>query len=179
VGPGDIVLGLASSGPHSNGFSLVRRLVAASGVPYSDPAPFEVDETLGDALLTPTRIYVKPLLHAIRQIGGIKAMAHITGGGFTDNIPRALPDIVAARIDLSSIPVPPVFQWLARQGTISESEMLRTFNCGVGMVLVVEPESAGAIADSLADYGETVLHLGQIEARKDAPLVYDGALDLP
>src|SRR4029079_19577088 len=170
VATGDVILGLASSGLHSNGFSLVRRLVAQAGAPYDAPAPFEVDESLGDVLLTPTRIYVKPLLHALRQIGGIKAMAHITGGGFTDNIPRVLPEAVAARIDLSPIPVPPVFQWLARQGAIPEAEMLRTLNCGIGMVLVTEPDAASAIADSLADYGETILHLGQIEARGGFPV---------
>jgi phosphoribosylaminoimidazole synthetase len=178
VAPGDVILGLASSGAHSNGFSLIRRLVSASGHAYADPAPFAVDRTLGDALLTPTRIYVKPLLHAVRQVGGVKAMAHITGGGFTDNIPRVLPDSAAARIDLSSITAPPVFRWLAQQGTISAAEMLRTFNCGVGMVLVVEETSADDLAVSLSGQGETVLRLGRIETRRDAAVVYDGNLDL-
>jgi phosphoribosylformylglycinamidine cyclo-ligase len=178
IGPGDTILGLASSGLHSNGFSLVRRLVADSGLRYAAPAPFESEESLGDALLAPTRIYVKPLLHAIRAIGGVKAMAHITGGGFTDNIPRVLPSGVAARIDLGRIAVPPVFRWLAEVGRTPEDEMLRTFNCGVGMVVIVEADAAAAIADSLADFGETVFRLGVIASREGLPVVYDGALGL-
>jgi phosphoribosylformylglycinamidine cyclo-ligase len=178
VEPGDVMLGLASSGVHSNGFSLVRRLVANSGLRYDAPAPFETEESLGDALLTPTRIYVKPLLHALRQVGGIKAMAHITGGGFTDNIPRALPEGAAAGIDLSRIPVPSVFRWLAREGAIPEAEMLRTFNCGVGMIVIAEADAAAAVSDSLSDYGETVVDLGRVENRTGAPVVFQGALSL-
>lgn len=178
VGPGDAILGLLSSGLHSNGFSLVRRLVANSGLRYDAPAPFETEESLGDALLTPTRIYVKPLLHALRQVGGIKAMAHITGGGLTDNIPRALPEGAAAGIDLSRIPVPSVFRWLAKEGAIPEAELLRTFNCGVGMIVIAEAEAAAAISDSLSDYGETVVDLGHVENRTGAPVVFQGALSL-
>ena len=178
VAAGDIILGLLSSGLHSNGFSLVRRLVANAGLRYDAPAPFETEESFGDALLTPTRIYVKPLLHAIRQIGGIKAMAHITGGGFVDNIPRVLPDSAAARVDLARIPVPSVFRWLAKEGAIPEGEMLRTFNCGVGMIVIAEADAARAISDSLADYGETVVELGRVEPRSGAPVVFDGALAL-
>jgi len=178
VGPGDVVLGLASSGLHSNGFSLVRRLVADSGVRYDAPAPFENEESLGDALLEPTRIYVKPLLHAIREVGGVKAMAHITGGGFTDNIPRVLPAGTAARIDLARIDVPPVFRWLARIGAVPEDEMLRTFNCGVGMVVIVEADAAAAVVDALADFGEAVSRLGTVTRREGLPVVYDNALGL-
>src|SRR5437016_686327 len=143
--PGDRILGLASSGLHSNGFSLVRRLSAEARMPLDFPAPFGPSISLGRALLAPTRIYVKPLLKAIRYPGGILAMAHITGGGFIDNIPRILPDGVAARIDLSRIPMPPVFGWLASVGNLTHTEMLRTFNCGIGMVLVTAPERAAGL----------------------------------
>ncbi len=175
---GDVVLALASSGVHSNGFSLVRKLVTDSGLSYSDRAPFDNARTLGDALLTPTRIYVKSLLATIRATGAIKAMAHITGGGITENVPRVLPEGVAARIDLAALPVPPVFRWLAGLGLIEETEMLRTFNCGVGMAVVVSPEAADAVAASLREHGETVIAIGRIETRKDDAVVTDGALDL-
>src|ERR1700736_2514401 len=150
---GDRILGLASSGLHSNGFSLVRKLCAVAKMPYDFPAPFGPSLSLGRALLAPTRIYVKPLLKALRGPGGILAMAHITGGGFIDNIPRVLPNSLAARIDLSQIPVPPVFGWLAAIGNLTHTEMLRTFNCGIGMVIVAEPDKAGALAAFLADEG--------------------------
>jgi phosphoribosylformylglycinamidine cyclo-ligase len=120
VAPGDVVLGMASSGVHSNGFSLVRKLVADSGLRYQDPAPFDNARSLGAALLTPTRIYVKPLLAAIRATGAVKAMAHITGGGLTENLPRVLPDGMAARIDLAAMPLPPVFAWLRSLGRIEK-----------------------------------------------------------
>src|SRR3954451_12585534 len=129
---GDVLLGLPSSGVHSNGFSLVRRIVELSGLSWQAPAPFAPDRSLGDALLEPTRIYVKPLLAAIRATGAIKALAHITGGGFPDNIPRVLPKGLGAILDLGAIPVPPVFGWLAKTGGVTETEMLRTFNCGIG-----------------------------------------------
>ena len=175
---GDVVLALASSGVHSNGFSLVRKLVTDSGLSYSDRAPFDNARSLGEALLTPTRIYVKSLLATIRATGAIKAMAHITGGGITENVPRVLPEVVAARIDLATLPVPPVFRWLAGLGVIEEAEMLRTFNCGVGMAVVVSAEAADAVAASLREHGETVVAIGRIETRKDAAVVTDGALDL-
>ena len=175
---GDRILGLASSGLHSNGFSLVRKLCAVAKMPYDFPAPFGPSLSLGRALLAPTRIYVKPLLKALRGPGGILAMAHITGGGFTDNIPRVLPDGLAARIDLSRIPVPPVFGWLAAVGNLTHTEMLRTFNCGIGMVIVAEPDQAQALATLLADEGETVMELGAIEPRIDRAVVFDGALEL-
>ena len=175
---GDVVLALSSSGIHSNGFSLVRKLCAVAKMPYDFPAPFGPSLSLGRALLAPTRIYVKPLLKALRGPGGILAMAHITGGGFTDNIPRVLPDGLAARIDLSRIPVPPVFGWLAAVGNLTHTEMLRTFNCGIGMVIVAEPDQAQALATLLADEGETVMELGAIEPRIDRAVVFDGALEL-
>ena len=176
VAPGDVVLGLASSGVHSNGFSLVRRIVAAEGLAYDAPAPFAPGLTLGAALIAPTRIYVKPLLAAFAAGRGIKALAHITGGGLVDNVPRVLPDGVAARLDLSRIAVPPVFGWLARGGRIAEAEMLRTFNCGIGMVVVAAPEDADAVAAVLAAGGEAVAVLGEIVPRDGAAVVLDGAL---
>jgi len=176
VAPGDVVLGLASSGVHSNGFSLVRRIVAAEGLAYDAPAPFAPGLTLGAALIAPTRIYVKPLLAAFAAGRGIKALAHITGGGLVDNVPRVLPDGVAARLDLSRIAVPPVFGWLARGGRIAEAEMVRTFNCGIGMVVVAAPEDADAVAAVLAAGGEAVAVLGEIVPRDGAAVVLDGAL---
>ncbi|MEJ1159388.1 phosphoribosylformylglycinamidine cyclo-ligase [Prosthecomicrobium sp. N25] len=179
VGPGDVVLGLASSGVHSNGFSLVRRLVAEAGLGWADEAPFAPGTTLGAALLTPTRIYVKPLLAVLRETTAVKALAHITGGGFWENIPRVLPAGTAARIDLGAVPVLPVFKWLSQVGGVAEREMLRTFNCGIGMVAVVEAEAAEAVADGLAARGETVVRLGVVEAGPDEPFVDPvGRLDL-
>jgi phosphoribosylaminoimidazole synthetase len=178
IGVGDVVLALASSGVHSNGFSLVRKLVTDSGHRYDDPAPFDNARPLGAALLEPTRIYVKPMLAAIRSTGAVKAMAHITGGGLTENVPRVLPGDLAARFNLGALPVPPVFRWLAGLGDIAEAEMLRTFNCGVGMAVVVSADAADAVAKSLTVAGETVVRVGTIEPRKDAAVVYDGKLDL-
>jgi phosphoribosylformylglycinamidine cyclo-ligase len=177
IAVGDIILGLASSGVHANGFSLVRMVVARSETPYDFPSPFG-DGHLGRNLLTPTRIYVKPLLAAMKEPGRIKALAHITGGGFVDNIPRVLPATLAARIDLSCIDVPPVFRWLADAGPIAQAEMLRTFNCGVGMVAIVAADAADSVTEILAKEGETVFRLGKVEARQHAPVVFDGALDL-
>jgi phosphoribosylformylglycinamidine cyclo-ligase len=178
VAAGDVVLGLGSSGVHSNGYSLVRRLAERSGLAYDAPAPFG-GGTLGRALLVPTRIYVRPLLKALRGAGGIKAMAHITGGGFIDNIPRVLRDGLAARIDLARVPVPPVFGWLAETGALREPEMLRTFNCGIGMIVVVQPDKSAAIAALLTGEGEQVVELGRIEpATGESQLAFDGALRL-
>ncbi len=133
---GDVILGIASSGVHSNGYSLVRKVVARSKLKWSAPAPFDKKKKLGAAVLAPTRIYVKSCLAAIRETKAVKALAHITGGGFPDNIPRVLPKNLGARIDIARIPVRPVFQWLAATGGIAEKEMLRTFNCGIGMIAV-------------------------------------------
>ena len=166
--PGDVILGLASSGPHSNGYSLVRKLVELSGIRYSDKAPFDRKKTLADALLTPTRIYVKPVLKAIRSTGAIKALAHITGGGFIENIPRVLPKTTVAEIDLGAVPFTPVFSWLQEVGSVSEREMLRTFNCGIGMIAVAAAKDARKVAASLKRSGESVVTLGTIRKRKGA-----------
>ena len=179
VRAGDVVLGLPSSGVHSNGFSLVRRIVAESGLAWDAPAPFAPDGSLGDALLEPTRIYVTPLLAALKAASGPKALAHITGGGFPDNIPRALPPGLGIEVDLSAIAVPPVFGWLAREGGVSEREMLRTFNCGIGMVAVVAPEKADALAGNLADAGEDAVRIGQVVEETGTDRVrFRGALGL-
>jgi len=161
VGAGDIILGLGSSGVHSNGFSLVRRIVQQSGLPLTAKAPFDPAQTLGAALLTPTRLYVRSCLAAVRA-GGVKAMAHITGGGLTENIPRVLPAGTIARIDAGSWPAPPVFGWLMKTGKVAREEMVRTFNCGIGMVMVVEAQRAWALAHLLGAEGETVREIGQI-----------------
>ncbi len=168
IGPGDVILGLASSGPHSNGYSLIRRIVALTGLGWEAPCPFAPGMTLGEALLTPTRIYVKPLLKAIRAHKGLKALAHITGGGFLENIPRVLPKGAVAEIDLAAVPFPPVFQWLQRTGGVETREMLRTFNCGIGMIAVVAEKDAKAVAQTLRRAGEKVVTLGRIRRRKGA-----------
>lgn len=180
IASGDVILGLTSSGVHSNGFSLVRKIVTLSGLAWDAPAPFREGMTLGEALLTPTRIYVKPLLKAIRETGALKALAHITGGGFPENIPRVLPKNLAAEIDLDSIPVPPVFSWLAKTGGVEPKEMLRTFNCGIGMIVVVAPENAQAVADILTGEGEIVVPLGRmVERAEGGPgVIYQGTLGL-
>ncbi len=178
VAPGDHVLALASSGLHSNGFSLVRKLVADTGQHLDRPAPFDAARSLGEALLTPTRIYVGALKQVVRATGAIKALAHITGGGISENLPRVLPAGTAARIDLARLPVPPVMRWLADIVTITEAEMLRTFNCGAGMIAVTAPADADGIVAALAAMGENVVDIGRIEARDGAAVVYDGALDV-
>ena len=177
VAPGDRLLGLPSSGVHSNGFSLVRRIVADAGLAWSDPAPFAKDGDLGDALLVPTRIYVKSILAALRE-PGIKALAHITGGGFPENIPRVLPESCAARVDLGTVVPPPVFGWLARQGRVAEREMLRTFNCGIGMVIVVDAAHRDAVVAALRSAGEAPLDLGHLVPRDGEAVVYAGQLAL-
>jgi phosphoribosylformylglycinamidine cyclo-ligase len=180
IAAGDIVLGIASSGVHSNGFSLVRKIVERSGLGWNDPAPVDNTRSLGEALLTPTRIYVKSCLASIRTTQGIKALAHITGGGFPDNIPRVLPDRLGARIELPRVPVLPVFGWLAATGGVAEPDMLRTFNCGIGMIVIADPTMADSVVASLEREGETVVRLGDLVMRADgAPQVaYDGRLDL-
>ena len=180
IGAGDIVLGLASSGVHSNGYSLARRVVEKSGLRWDVPAPFDKTRTLGEALLTPTRIYVKSCLAAMRETKALKGLAHITGGGFPDNIPRVLPDGAGVALDLARVPVLPVFKWLAATGGIAEPEMLRTFNCGVGMIAIVDAAGADAITDVLARAGETVVRLGKVTAAAAGALrvAYSGRLDL-
>ncbi|MFS8036932.1 phosphoribosylformylglycinamidine cyclo-ligase [Xanthobacter sp. AM11] len=178
IGPGDVILGLGSHGVHSNGYSLVRRIVERSGLAWTDPAPFAPGHTLGAALLTPTRLYVKSVLSVIRSTGAVKALAHITGGGITENLPRVLPKGTLARIDLSNLMVPPVFRWLASVGAVAPEEMLRAFNCGIGMAVVVPAEEEERVADAFADAGECVVRLGVIEPGEGAAHVaYDGAAD--
>lgn len=178
IAEGDIILALASSGVHSNGYSLVRKIVSASQLEWTDAAPFDPTRSLAEAFLEPTRIYVKPLLAAIRETGSVKALAHITGGGFPENIPRVLPDDLAAVINLDAVKVPPIFGWLAREGGVAEREMLRTFNCGVGMICVVAPENADAVAETLTREGETVLRIGVLARREDSAVTYSGKLKL-
>jgi phosphoribosylformylglycinamidine cyclo-ligase len=180
VRAGDVILGIASSGVHSNGYSLVRKIAARSKIKWSAPAPFAKGKKLGQAVLTPTRIYVKSCLAAIRETKAVKALAHITGGGFPDNIPRVLPKNVGARIDIGRIPVPAVFKWLAKAGGVAEKEMLRTFNCGIGMIVVVDPRGADKVARILKREGETVVPLGElVTASKGKPRVtYTGRLDI-
>jgi len=157
---GDIILGISSSGLHSNGFSLVRHLIEKAGLEFNDPAPFDTSNTLGTALLEPTRIYVKPVLEALKQGCEIKAIAHITGGGLIENIPRVLPQDLVANINLASFTAPPVFKWLAQTGNIDEKEMLRTFNCGIGMVVCCAPEDVTGIIDVFKNHGENIELIG-------------------
>src|SRR6202158_505651 len=179
IAAGDAVIGLASSGLHSNGFSLVRRIVETSGLGFDAQAPFAPVMTLGGALLAPTRLYVRSCLRAIRETGAVKGLAHITGGGFTDNIPRVLPKHLGVGIDLARLPVLPVFKWLAGQGNISELELLRTFNCGIGMIAIVKSDAVEAVSEVLAEAGENVTLLGEvIPAAGEHRVVYNGHLDL-
>jgi phosphoribosylformylglycinamidine cyclo-ligase len=168
VAAGDVVLGLGSTGLHSNGFSLVRKVVEMGGLSYGAPTPFAPEQSLAEALLTPTRIYVRSCLAAIRA-GGVKALAHITGGGLPENLPRVLPEHLAARIDAGSWPRPAVFDWLAQAGAIPAPDVWRTFNCGIGMVAVVDPGSAEALSDQLSASGEQVYRLGTIVEREAGP----------
>jgi phosphoribosylformylglycinamidine cyclo-ligase len=162
IGPGDVLLGLGSSGVHSNGFSLVRRVLAGAGLGLDAPAPFAGGATVAQALLAPTRIYVKALLAAHRA-GLVKAAAHITGGGLPGNLPRVMPPGALAVLDAGAWPVPPVFGWLAAAGGIAAEEMLRVFNCGLGMVVVVGAAEAEAAAALLSGAGESVHRIGTIE----------------
>lgn len=166
---GDVLIGLPSAGVHSNGYSLVRRLAHSEGLEWGDAAPWSPGTTLGEALLTPTRIYVKSVLAAIEATGGasdgaVKGLSHITGGGLSENLPRVLPDTVAAAVDLSAISVPPVFGWLAKSGRLDDAEMLRTFNCGIGMIVVAERGRVGDVMQALTDAGEAPVLLGAIVA---------------
>ena len=176
IAAGDVLIGLPSSGVHSNGYSLVRRLAEQQGLDWEAPAPFDPMHNLAEALLTPTRIYVKALLTAIKATrgagGAIKALAHITGGGLSENVPRVLPDNVAARINLDSLTAPAVFGWLARAGHLSDAEMLKTFNCGIGMVVIAAKAQADAVLAALRAAGEAPVTVGEIVppggARSDA-----------
>ncbi|MFN3722900.1 MAG: phosphoribosylformylglycinamidine cyclo-ligase [Paracoccaceae bacterium] len=172
VGEGDVLLGLASNGVHSNGYSFVRKVVELSGLGWDADCPFG-DGTLGAALLAPTRLYVKQSLAAVRA-GGVHALAHITGGGLTENPPRVIPEGLACQIDLDAWDLPPVFAWLARTAEMSEAELLKTFNCGIGMMLMVAEDRAEALADLLRAQGETVVRMGQVVPGDD--VIYTGSL---
>ncbi len=163
---GDVVLGLAASGLHANGFSLVRRILDHVGTDLNDPAPFDSAKALGEALMAPTRIYVGSILDGLRA-GGIHALAHITGGGLLENIPRILPPSVAAEIDLTTWQPPAVFGWLAEAGGVAATEMARTFNCGVGMVAVVAADRADALSGLFAQRGEKTWAIGRLVTRDE------------
>jgi phosphoribosylformylglycinamidine cyclo-ligase len=182
IAEGDVIIGLASSGVHSNGYSLVRKIVEKSGLAWSAPAPFSPGESLGEAIITPTRIYVKSCLAAIRETKAVKGLAHITGGGFPGNIPRVLPDGLGARIDLARVPVLPVFKWLAKTGGVAQAEMLQTFNCGIGMIAIAAPEEADAVTQAFSRAGEKAVQIGRVIRAPEEPravrVVYDGKLDL-
>ncbi len=165
VSDGDSILGLASNGLHCNGFSLVRRIIEEAGLDYAQPAPFASGLGLGQALLEPTRIYVKSCLAAIG--GGVRALAHITGGGLVENIPRVLPASLCAEIDATSWTPPEVFTWLAKTGDIQANEMTRTFNCGIGMAVVVAAERTAEVTEVLTRQGETVIPIGTIKRRPE------------
>ena len=172
IAAGDVILALPSSGVHANGFSLVRRIVDGAGLGWNDPAPFARETALGKILLTPTRIYVRQILETIRSTGAVKALAHVTGGGLTENVPRVLPEDLAAEIDLAAFPLPPVFAWLMQEAGLSEEEMLRTFNCGIGMILIVGRENIERVRQTL---GGEAMAIGTIGKRGGAaPVRYAG-----
>jgi phosphoribosylformylglycinamidine cyclo-ligase/phosphoribosylamine--glycine ligase/phosphoribosylglycinamide formyltransferase/phosphoribosylformylglycinamidine cyclo-ligase len=159
---GDLLIGLPSSGPHSNGYSLIRRIVELSGLAWDAPAPFAEGMTLADALMTPTRIYVQTVL-PLAKAGVLTGCAHITGGGLIENPPRAIADGLLPRFDWSAWELPPVFQWLAETGGVDEAEMRRTFNCGVGLMLIASPPDAEAVLAALVNAGEPAFVCGQLE----------------
>ena len=167
---GDVLLGLASTGPHSNGYSLIRRIVDLAGLGWHDPAPFG-EGSVAEALIAPTRIYVRAGLAAAAN-PGLRGFAHITGGGLTENVPRVLPDTLAARIDPGAWPRPAVFDWLASTGGVEEAEMRRAFNLGIGMVVVVAPDAAPAVRATLEAEGETVFEIGHLHPRDGAAVTY-------
>jgi phosphoribosylformylglycinamidine cyclo-ligase len=175
---GDAVYGLPSSGIHSNGFSLVRRIVSVSGLPWDAPAPFEPSRSLAAALLTPTRLYVRPLLQVLRQTRGVLALAHITGGGYPDNLPRVLPEGLAVRLDLGAFAPPAVFSWLAAVGAVSEVEMLRTFNCGFGMAVFVSADREDEAREALKRAALNPVLIGRVEPSGGLRVVMLGRLSL-
>ena len=176
--PGDLVFGLPSSGVHSNGFSLVRRIVARSGLGWDDPAPFDPQHSLAAALLTPTRLYVRPLLQALKRTRGIHALAHITGGGYPDNLPRVLDDGLAVSLNLNAFAPQPVFSWLASTGNLDEGEMLRTFNCGFGMAAFVSADSEAEAREALAAADLAPVLIGELVHGQGGRLVTHGRLRL-
>jgi phosphoribosylformylglycinamidine cyclo-ligase len=174
IAAGDALIGLASSGVHSNGYSLVRRLMAREKLSWDEPAPFDSSKTVAEALLMPTRIYVGPVLKTIRETGGIKGVAHITGGGLSENVPRILPAGLAAHVDLGAWKAPAVFGWLRRAGNLDDAEMLRTFNCGVGLVLVAAAVETHYVLTMLAEAGEAAAVIGAIEPGRGAKSLAKG-----
>ena len=171
IAPGDVVLGLASSGVHSNGFSLVRRIVTLSGLGWLDAAPFAPATSLAEAFLVPTRIYVRSVLGVLRQSRAVLALAHVTGGGFPDNLPRVLPDGLGIALDLAALTPPPVFGWLAAQGGVADTEMLRTFNCGIGMAVIVSRDGSAEVTRLLQKAGERVGIIGAVTEAAEGPRV--------
>ena len=159
----DIIIGVGSSGPHSNGYSLIRKVVEKSGLTWGDDAPFAADRSLAQALMEPTRIYVKSVL-PLMKTGLVKGAAHITGGGLIENPPRCIADGLEATFDWDAWPLPPVFRWLAETGGISDHEMRRTFNCGVGFILIASPEDAEGVLEALLTSGEVAFVCGQLQA---------------
>ncbi len=174
IAPGDVILGLASSGVHSNGFSLVRRIVAQTGWDLAAPSPAHGGKTLGEALLAPTRIYVRALLPLVQE-RRIKGLAHITGGGIIENIPRVLPDNCHAIVDTGLWSLPPIFAQLQSAGPVAAAEMARTFNCGIGMAVIVASDAAAKVVSALEAGGETAFEIGRIEAGKRGCTVAGGA----
>ena len=170
ISDGNVILGLTSNGIHSNGFSLVRRVIERSGVSLSSPAPFDQRQTLGEALLAPTKIYVKTCLAAIAA-GGVRGIAHITGGGLIENIPRILPKGIAAEINRGSWPKMPIFDWVASEGAVPIDEMERTFNMGIGLVMIVAPEATDKIKAILAEQGEEVFEIGRTALRSETTTI--------
>jgi phosphoribosylformylglycinamidine cyclo-ligase len=176
IAEGDVVLGLASSGVHSNGFSLVRKIVADAGADLNAPAPFEPAKTLAQVLLEPTKLYVRSLLSAIKGGATLKGLAHITGGGLTDNIPRVLPEGLGVKLDASQWPMLPVMKWMAKKAGLTTADMALTFNCGVGMIVIVAAKDAAAIKGALTDQGETVYTIGSVvKAQGNVRVVIDNA----
>jgi len=174
---GDVLIGIASSGLHSNGYSLVRRVAEQERLPYTAPAPFDAARGLGDALLVPTRLYVKSAIAAMRE-GGVNGFAHITGGGITENLPRVIPEGLDAEVDLSSWNPPPVFGWLSKAGGVDGAEMLRTFNCGIGLVAIVASDAAAAVIAAFEGQGESAVRIGTL-VPGGGKVQYRGALRLP
>ncbi|MBS0281744.1 MAG: phosphoribosylformylglycinamidine cyclo-ligase [Proteobacteria bacterium] len=176
--PGDVLIGVASSGVHSNGYSLVRKVVEKGGLAWDAEAPFAPGKKLGEALLTPTRLYVRSALEALR-VGGVKGFAHITGGGITENLPRALPEGMNADVDLDSWTPSPVFGWMAKSAGIEAPEMLRTFNCGIGMVAVVSEKCSGHVIEAFQQCGDKAMRLGHlVPGEGEAKVIYRGTLKL-
>jgi phosphoribosylformylglycinamidine cyclo-ligase len=172
IAAGDVLLGLASSGPHSNGFSLIRMVLKEQSLGPADPAPFDRAISLADALLAPTRLYVRACLATLRACpGAVRAMAHITGGGLIENLPRVLPAGVTAELDARSWPLPPVLRWLKEAGGLGDRELARTLNAGIGMVLVVAADAVEAVSRSLAEHGEAVYRIGRVVPGTGAPQV--------